>query len=65
MTEEYSACIKNDNIIVYLGEKEISLTTDEFNKLSNLVHAAKKSNIGMAFYDKDGNIHTLYTKNEE
>lgn len=56
--------IKDGIIKAIIGDKELTLTIEEFHQLSQLVARASESNIGAAYIDMAGLTHILNKKEE-
>ncbi len=56
--------VKDGIIKAIIGDRELILTIEEFHQLYQLVEKASESNIGAAYIDMEGLIHTLNKKEE-
>ena len=52
--------VKDGIIKAIIGDRELTLTIEEFHQLSQLVEKASESNIGVAYIDMAGLTHKLY-----
>ena len=56
--------VKDGIIKAIIGDRELTLTIEEFHQLSQLVERASESNIGVAYIDMAGLTHILNKKEE-
>lgn len=62
-SDKYNVVIKDQVIHATVNSVSFEMTLDDFNKFSQMVTQASKSDLGAAFIDDEGVAHSLFTSN--